>query len=204
MSSLDPKRTALVLVDSQNDFFHADGALRRNNPQRIVGRSFVESLIRLCDVCRQRGCLLVGSSFTVIADSQNDALVPDFLRDLGISVVRGDFQAGKWGHQLIDEVKPVNYVVDKTGPSAFFRTELDLILRHHGIKTVLIAGLNARWSVVSTAYDALSNGFHPVIVPDGSADFGPAPFAQIAQSLAGVFEIGDTASVAERLGGLSA
>ena len=197
--TLDPKSTALVLVDTQNDFFHADGALRRGNPQRVVGRSFVEGLIRLCDLCRQSGCLLIGTSFTVIADSQNDALVPSFLRDLGIAVVRGDFQVSKWGHQLIEEVKPVNYVVDKVGPSAFFRTELDLILRHHEVSTVLVAGLNARLSVISTAYDALSRGFHPVIVPDGSSDFAFEAFSQLTQSLEGVFDIRDTRAVAEAL-----
>ncbi len=199
--SLDPKRTALVLVDTQNDFFHADGALRRGNPQQLVGRSFIESLMRLCDVCRKAGCLVIGSSFTVIADSQNDALVPDFLKELGIQVVRGDFQVSKWGHQLIEEVKPVNYVVDKTGPSAFFRTELDLILRHHGINTVLIAGLNARLSVVSSAYDALSNGFHPVIVQDGSADFAPEAFKQLMLALEGVLDIRDTETITGELRG---
>ena len=198
-SPLNPRHTALVLVDAQNDFYHGDGALRRSHPDQVVGRPYVESLIRLCDLCRQRGCLIIAGSFTVIANSQHDALVPQFIKDLGISVVRGDFQVGKWGHQLIEEVRPVNYVVDKTGPSAFFRTELDLILRHHNISTVLIAGLNARLSVVSTAYDALSHGFQPIIAQDGSSDFANDRFTSMIESLRGVFDIRATDAIAKRL-----
>ena len=194
-TTLVPARTALLLVDTQNDYFHADGALRRNGRQLSGGRSFIETLIKLCDTSRLAGLTLVGCGFTIIADTQNAPLVPGFVKRQGITTLRGDFQAGKWGHQLIEEVKPVDFVVDKTGPSAFFRTELDIILRHRGIDTVLIAGLNSRLSVVSTAYDALSRGLRPVIVSDASTDFEPEAHRLLVAALDGVFDIGTTAEV---------
>lgn len=203
INSLNPTRTALILVDTQYDYFHADGALARNGFQLQAGRSFIETLIRLCDTCRLSGSLLIGSSFTIIADTQNDALVPAFMRSQGINIVRGDFQVSKWGHQLIEEVKPVNYVVDKTGPSAFFRTELDIILRHHNIESVLIAGLNGRLSAVATAYDALSLGLHPVLVSDGSIDYDLEAHKQLMRALDGVFDIRTTAEVVEALKGVA-
>ena len=191
----DPTRTALLLVDAQNDYFHADGAYQRNGRHLAAGRSFIETLIKLCDGSREAGVLLIGCSFTIIADTQNAPLVPAFIERQGITTLRGDFQIGKWGHQLIEEVKPVNYVVDKTGPSAFFRTELDIVLRHRGVDTVLIAGLNSRRSVVATAYDALSRGLRPVIVADGSTDFEPSAHGQLVDALDGVFEVRQTAEV---------
>ncbi len=186
---LTPQRTALVLVDVQNDFFHADGALRRSGFTLSAGRSFVESLIRLCDGSRDAGALLVGSTFTLIADTQNDALVPLFIRDLGVKLLRGDFQVSKWGHQVIEEVKPVHYIVDKTGPSAFFRTELDIILRHRNIDNIVIAGLNGTRSVIATAYDALSLGVHPVIASDCSTDYNQDQHFKVMEALSGVFDI---------------
>lgn len=198
-TTLDPTRTALLLVDAQNDYFHADGAYRRNDRQLMAGRSFLETLIKLCDACRDGGLKLVGCGFTIIADTQNAPLVPTFVQRQGITTLRGDFQAGKWGHQLIEEVKPVDYLIDKTGPSAFFRTELDIILRHCGLDTVLIAGLNSRRSVVATAYDALSRGLRPVIVADGSTDFDLEAHRQLMTGLQGVFEIRETATVLESL-----
>ena len=197
---LDPSRTALLLVDAQNDYFHADGAYQRNGRHLAAGRSFIETLIRLCDSCRAAGVASVGCSFTLIADTQNAPLVPDFIKRQGINTLRGDFQVGKWGHNLIEEVKPVTYVVDKTGPSAFFRTALDVILRQRGVDTVLIAGLNSRRSVVATAYDALSRGLHPVIVSDGSTDFEPSAHQQLVDALDGVFEVRKTAEVVTALG----
>ena len=200
-TNLHPDRTALVLVDTQNDYFHADGALRRNGRQLSGGRSYIEKLIKLCDTGRLAGLTLVGCAFTIIADTQNAPLVPAFVKRQGITTLRGDFQAGKWGHSLIEEVKPVNYIVDKTGPSAFFRTELDIILRDRGIDTVLIAGLNSRRSAVATAYDALSRGLRPVLVSDACTDFESPAHDLLMSALEGVFEIETTAAVLGALAG---
>jgi nicotinamidase-related amidase len=187
--SLKPKNTALILVDAQNDFFHPEGALVRSGFELTKRRSFIESLIKLCDGCRDSGMLMVASSFTLIADTKNAALVPLFLKDLGIKLVRGDFQVSKWGHQTIEEIQPVNYVIEKTGPSAFFRTELDIILRHHDISNVIIAGLNGTRSVVATAYDALSLGLQPIVISDGSTDIDEEGHEKLMEALQGVFDI---------------
>lgn len=184
-----PKTTALVLVDVQNDFFHPEGALVRSGFDLSRRRSFIESLIKLCDAARDSGMLTVASAFTLIADTKNAALVPLFLKDLGVKLVRGDFQVSKWGHQIIQEVQPVNYVMEKTGPSAFFRTELDLILRHHNITSVIIAGLNGTRSVVATSYDALSLGLQPIIISDGSTDIDEDGHEKLMEALRGVFDI---------------
>jgi len=187
--SPNPTKTALILVDVQNDFFHPEGALVRSGFDLTHRRSFIESLIKLCDACRNAGMLTVASSFTLIADTKNDALIPLFLKDLGVKLVRGDFQVSKWGHQVIEEVQPVNYVMEKTGPSAFFRTELDLILRHHDISSVVIAGLNGTRSVVATAYDALGLGLQPIVVADGSTDIDEEGHAKLMAALEGVFDV---------------
>lgn len=199
--ALHPARTALLLVDTQNDYFHADGALRRNGRQITAGRSYIETLIKLCDTARLAGVTLIGCQLTIIADTQNDPLVPAFLKRQGLATVRGDFQVGKWGHNLIEEVKPVHYEVDKTGPSAFFRTELDIILRHKGIDTVMIAGLNSRFSAVATAYDAMSRGLRAVLVSDSSVDYDVEAHTALMSSLKGVFDVRTTAEV---LGSLKA
>ena len=199
LSHIDPRRSALLLLDLQNDFFHADGAMRRSGLEFSAARSLVESLIRLSDDCREAGMLLVGSAFTIIADTQNDALIPLFVRDLGVNLVRGDFQVSKWGHQLIEEVQPVHYIVDKTGPSAFFRTELDVILRHRGVDNVFLAGLNARRSVVASAFDAMGLGLKPIIVKDCSADFDAERSELLLNALEGVFELTTSTELSEWL-----
>ncbi len=197
--TLHPGRTALLLVDTQNDYFHADGAMRRNGRQLSAGRSYIETLIKLCDTSRLAGVTLVGCQFTIIADTQNEPLVPAFLKRQGLNTVRGDFQVGKWGHNLIEEVKPVQYEIDKSGPSAFFRTELEIVLRHKHIDTVVIAGLNSSFSVVATAYDAMSLGLRAVLVSDSSTDYDLGAHAALMASLKGVFDIRTTAELLAEL-----
>lgn len=196
---LDPARTALVLVDAQNDFYHAEGALARGGFDLARRRPFAEATIRLCNGCREAGMLLVGSAFTLISDTAGEALVPQFLRDLEVKPVRGDFQVSKWGHQLMQEIQPVHYIVDKTGPSAFFRTELDLILRHRGIDSVVVAGLNSTRSVVATAYDALSLGGRPVIARDACADYDDRAHTGIMDALEGVLDVRETSEILSNL-----
>ncbi len=193
--ALHPSRTALLLVDTQHDYFHADGALRRNGRQISAGRSYIETLIKLCDTTRLAGVTLIGCQFTIIADTQNEPLIPAFLALQGLSTNRGDFQVGKWGHNLIEEVKPVHYEVCKTGPSAFFRTELDIVLLHKGIDTVIIAGLNSRLSAVATAYDALSRGLRPIIVSDSTIDYDGEAHTALMAALTGVFDIRTTSQL---------
>lgn len=70
--------------------------------------------------------------------------------------------------EVIDELKPEkgDIVLEKKRFSAFFRTDLDLILREYGIEKVAIAGVNTHVCVLATALDAISNNFEAIILKD--------------------------------------
>jgi len=53
--------------------------------------------------------------------------------------------------------------------SAFFKTDLDQILRRLGVDTVLVAGISTMWCVLLTAADAVANDFYAVILEDLTA-----------------------------------
>ncbi len=70
--------------------------------------------------------------------------------------------------EVLDELKPEkgDIVLEKKRFSAFFRTDLDLILREYGVEKVAIAGVNTHVCVLATALDAISNNFEAVILKD--------------------------------------
>ncbi len=70
--------------------------------------------------------------------------------------------------EVLDELKPESgdIVLEKKRFSAFFRTDLDLILREYGVEKVAIAGVNTHVCVLATALDAVSNNFEAVILKD--------------------------------------
>jgi len=78
---------------------------------------------------------------------------------------------GTEGTQVIDELRPQkgDYVIEKLRFSAFFKTDLDQILRRLGVDTVLVAGISTMWCVLITAADAVSNDFKTIILEDLTA-----------------------------------
>ena len=78
---------------------------------------------------------------------------------------------GTEGVEVIDDIAPADgdYVMEKLRFSAFFRTDLDQVLRRLGVDTVLVAGISTIWCVLLTAADAVANDFHTVILEDLTA-----------------------------------
>ena len=65
--------------------------------------------------------------------------------------------------------QPGDYTIIKPRWSAFFQTELDLILRRLGVRTVILAGTATPNCVRTTAYDALALDYNVVLLSDGTA-----------------------------------
>jgi nicotinamidase-related amidase len=64
------------------------------------------------------------------------------------------------------EPQPQDIVLEKRRFSAFFKTDLDQTLRTLGVDTVAVGGINTHFCVLATAFDAVCNDFHTVILED--------------------------------------
>ena len=85
---------------------------------------------------------------------------------------------GSWGASVIDELKPnperaKEYVIDKRRYSAFYQTDLDLVLREQGVKTTVVTGVVTNICVRSTCHDAFFRGYHVVVPEDCVRATGP-------------------------------
>ncbi|RJQ28224.1 cysteine hydrolase [Candidatus Parcubacteria bacterium] len=97
------------------------------------------------------------------------------------SFIKGDFifrsglsehaLRGTEGTQVIEEIMPRSgdYVMEKLRFSAFYRTDLDQVLRRLGVDTVIVTGVSTIWCVLLTAADALANDFYTIILEDLTA-----------------------------------
>lgn len=80
---------------------------------------------------------------------------------------------GTEGTKPLSDLEPesTDIILDKRRFSAFFKTDLDQTLRTLDIDTVAVCGINTHFCVLATAFDAICNDFHTIILEDMSAAF---------------------------------
>lgn len=171
---VDPKHTALVIVDMQRDFVEPDGAFGKLGVDLSMYDSMRPRLAALLDDARRSSVAVYHIQMTALPERRSDspAQIRFNLRLHGS--LRADGPAlryavlGTPGHKFVDELRPVEgeFVVPKWRSSAFWGTNLDLLLRSNGIKTLVVTGCTTEGCVESTARDAMFNDYNVVVVED--------------------------------------
>lgn len=169
---LDPARTALLVIDFQNDFLSDDGHYARHGRDVARMRAIVPSLRQLVDAARNSGARVVFVQQSTLTDgaSDSDAWLYFKTRD-GKSP---DYTlAGSWGEELFElEPRHGEPRLRKFRPSAFHGTNLAEMLREMGVDTVVTCGVLTQGCVLATTLDASFHDFYTVIAKDAVA--GPS------------------------------
>ena len=183
---IDLARSALVVVDMQNDFCHPRGWFGQKGISVKPMRRPIEAIAALLPLWRATSAPVVWLNWGVRPDRLNLSPTVQFkgkrsaqgvgyaeasAEDRGLSVV-----AGEWGAQVIDEltVAPQDITVFKHRLSGFWDNELDSILRQQGITTLLFAGVNTDRCVFSSLQDAGFLGYDCVLLSDACSTLSPA------------------------------
>jgi ureidoacrylate peracid hydrolase len=170
---LDPKQTALIVVDVQNDFCHPDGGCARSFGVQVVKdiQAAMPVLRRLIEGARAAGV------FTVFIRSiYDDEYLSPAWRDQKERRGAGDLcQSGSWGAEFYEGIAPEaqwgEIVVVKHRFDAFRGTELDSELRSRGVRRVVCCGFTTSICVESTARDAFFHDYYTTIAADAVAEF---------------------------------
>ena len=159
--SLVPRRTAMVVIDMQNDFLHPEGWYAASGIDIGHMRASIEPTKTLVVEARSRGLPIIWTRHGF--RDERDAGV--FMR-LRPFLTSGGLRQGTWGYEILDEMgtKPEDWYVDKNRLSAFYNTNLELILRSLETETVLVAGVLTNQCVAATSKDASFRDFKPIVV----------------------------------------
>ena len=157
--TLDPARTALVIIDMQNDFVRDEGTLQVKDAPATV-----PAISHLLELARESGMRVVFSKDT------HDAGDPEF------DIWPAHALRGTWGWEMIDELAPREgeLVVQKVRYDAFYGTELDHMLSLWDVKTILLCGTVANICVHYTAASAALRWYDVVIAKDAVSALEPA------------------------------
>jgi ureidoacrylate peracid hydrolase len=197
----DMARTALLIVDLQNDFLHPDGAYGRAGQSAPAITALPARVKPLADAMRDRGGWIVSTQFTLVPGKDGEPFVSPHLRALRPFLARGDFLPGAWGHALVDELQPSDLVIEKIAYSAFYMSRLEFVLRKAGIDALIVCGIVTNGGVASTVRDAHVREFRTVVLSDGCAAFRPEVHDTAIRDLA---TIGPLMTCAEAIAAVTA
>jgi nicotinamidase-related amidase len=183
--TIDLVRTAIIIVDMQNDFCHPDGWLAHIGVDIAPARTPIGPLQRLLPALRHRDVPVIWLNWGNRPDRLN--LSPATLhvyKPSGIGVGLGDplpasgakvLQRGSWSAAIVDELAPAasDIHVAKYRMSGFQDTELDSILRNLDVTTLMFAGVNADQCVLCTLQDANFRGYDCLLLEDCIATTSP-------------------------------
>ncbi|MEE2997824.1 MAG: cysteine hydrolase [Pseudomonadota bacterium] len=196
MAVPSPSKTALVLVDMQNDFLHPEGAYGRAGQHSHSIVELPDRLAPLATTFRAAGAWIVSTHFTLVPGKDGEPYISGHLRTLRPFLGRGDFAPGGTGHALIDELAPSHIQIEKVAFSAFYQSRMEWVLRKFGIETLVFGGIVTNGGVASTIRDAHARDFHSVLLEDGCGAFGVETHETAIRSLANVADICTCAEVA--------
>jgi ureidoacrylate peracid hydrolase len=166
---IDPAKTALIVVDVQNDFCHSDSPLAKANDMSLV-QDMVPRLLQLIDAARAAGTMIVWIKVLHFEWTTSPAGWEHRKRTRPNAQLI--CQEGTFGAEFYRvEPEPGEPIVVKHRYSAFVDTDLQLILRSKGISSVILTGVATNVCVESTARDAFMRDYYVTFASDCSATF---------------------------------
>ena len=200
--TLDPKRTALIIQDMQNDVIIEGGAFAESgSPQHAKEQNAVENAAKLADACRTKGVPVIHVHYIVEEGAPGLKLNAPLFQGLKEA---GAMVRGSWGAAPADGLEPKagDFVVEKMRMSAWEGTKLEVLLAGLGVDTVVVTGAWTNMSIEHTARTGADKGYYMFVVDDCcstmNADWHNASVNYALQNVSTVTNSGE---VVEALGG---
>lgn len=179
--SLQPARTALIVIDMQRDFCEPDGYVQARGDDISATRAIIPHICRVRDAAVEAGMMVI---YTREGHRANLVDLPETKRrrtaragaeigscgPLGRLLVRGEP-----GWDFVSELRPrpQDTIIDKPGTGAFRSTDLHHVLTTSGITAVVLVGVTTAVCVSTTAREASDLGYGVLVLGDCCAEPEP-------------------------------
>jgi gluconolactonase len=200
--ALDPRRTALIIQDMQNDVIIEGGAFADSGaPVHAQQQNVVENVARLAAACREAGVPVIHVWYIVEPGATGLKLNAPLFEGVKAAdaLVRGS-----WGAAPADGLEPQegDHIVEKMRMNGFFQTRLDVLLRGLGVDTIVITGAWTNMSIEHTARHGADAGYRAWVASDGTSTTGEEwQHAALNYAMTNVAAVATCEELARGLGG---
>lgn len=182
---IDLTRSAMLVIDMQNDFCAAGGWLEQIGVDITATRRPIALLQGLVTALRNAGVPIFWVNWGNRRDRLNlSPALHHVYKPVGQGVGLGDplpangapvLEKGSWAAAIVDELEPAaaDIRVDKYRMSGFWDTPLDSILRNLDVSTLMFGGVNLDQCVLCTLQDANFLGYDCILIEDCAATTSP-------------------------------
>lgn len=201
MKKIDPKKSALIIQDLQNDVIIEGGAFADSGaPAHAKSQKVVANVKALAAAARAKGMPVI--HVWIIVEKGAPGLKQNAPLFQGIkganAVVRGT-----WGAAPVKglEAKKGDFVVEKMRMCAFTDTSLDTLLKGLGVERLVITGAWTNFSIEHTARTGADLGYEVTVISDGTSTIDDEwQHAALNYALTNIAEVGTTEEALGALG----
>ncbi|MFZ3121515.1 MAG: isochorismatase family protein [Variovorax sp.] len=174
-------QTALVVIDMQNGYLSKGGYLDLAGFDVSGSPPVIERAARVLRAARRAGLFVVHAQngWSESLAEAGPPTSPMWHKSNPLKYMRTNpgsqlLIRGTWDHAIVDPLKPLPHepVVHKPRYSAFAGTNLEMLLRAHGITTLVFVGVNTNVCVETAVRDAFHREFFAVMVADATLQAG--------------------------------
>ncbi|MEM8487065.1 MAG: cysteine hydrolase [Bacteroidota bacterium] len=164
---VDPKKTAVVFIEYQNDFTSEGGTLHDAVKSVMAETNMLENSKTVAAKAREAGATIIHAPISFVPGYNEISRHP-------YGILKGvvdtqSFKKGTWGVELHEDMQAEEgdiVVEGKRGLDTFASTNLDFILRSKGIETIVLGGFLTNCCVESTMRTGYENGYNVITLTD--------------------------------------
>lgn len=162
---IDPHRTAVLVIDMENDFVAPGAPL-----ETPMALDILPNLQRLLGHAREAGMRVIYTTHVHRRDGSDMGLYGEIWPPIA---ERAGLVDGEPGVEIYPDLAPAENepVIKKHRYSGFFGTDLDQILRTQKIEIVVVTGVTTENCCHATARDAMFNGYKVAFISDATGTF---------------------------------
>ena len=167
---MDPTKTAIVLIEYQNDFTSEGGTLHGAVKGVMEKENMLPNTVETVEKARELGATIIHAPISFTPDYHEISSTP-------YGILKGvvdskSFRKGTWGAEIVQDLTPAEQdivIEGKRGFDAFASSNLDFILRSRGITTIALGGFLTNCCVESTMRTGYEKGFDVITLKDCTA-----------------------------------